>query len=83
MNSEQLSILSGYNLWELMAKEVRRPGEKEEAQTITELLKQPDNNEEVNMGRDSVKAKLFRPHECVLCSYLRHASRIKYLSYGF
>ena len=50
MNSEQLSILSGYNLWELMAKEVRRPGEKEEAQTITEILKQPDNNEEVNIG---------------------------------
>lgn len=92
MNSEQLSILSGYNLWELMAKEVRRPGEKEEAQTITEILKQPDNNEEVNMGRaltslskgldntfgvglsgicggDSVKAKLFRPHKCVLGSY--------------
>ena len=92
MNSEQLSILSGYNLWELMAKEVRRPGEKEEEQTITEILKQPDNTEEVNMGRaltslskgldntfgaglsgicggDSVKAKLFRPHECVLCSY--------------
>lgn len=92
MNSEQPSILSGYNLWELMAKEVRRPGEKEEAQTITEILKQPDNTEEVNMGRvltslskgldntfgaglsgicggDSVKAKLFRPHECVLCSY--------------
>lgn len=92
MNSEQPSILSGYNLWELMAKEVRRPGEKEKAQTITEILKQPDNTEEVNMGRaltslskglddtfgvglsgicggDSVKAKLFRPHECVLCSY--------------
>ena len=92
MNSEQPSILSGYNLWELMAKEVRRPGEKEEAQTITEILKQPDNNEEVNMGRaltslskglddtfevglseicggDSVKAKLFRPHKCVLGSY--------------
>lgn len=51
MNSEQPSILSGYNLWELMAKEVRRPGEKEEAQTITEILKQPDNTEEVNMGR--------------------------------
>ena len=34
-----------------MAKEVRRPGEKEEAQTITEILKQPDNTEEVNMGR--------------------------------
>ena len=106
MNSEQPPILSGYNLWELMVKEVRRPGEKEEAQTVTEILKQPDNNEEVNMGRaltslskgldntfgvglsgicgrDSVKAKLFRPHECVLCSYLRHASRIKYLSYGF
>ena len=92
MNSEQPSILSGYNLWELMAKEVRRPGEKEEAQTITEILKQPDNNEKVNMGRaltslskglddtfgvglsgicggDSVKAKLFRPHKCVLGSY--------------
>lgn len=91
MNSEQPSILSGYNLWELMAKEVRRPGEKEEAQTITEILKQPDNTEEVNMGRaltslskglvntfgvglsgicggDSVKAKLFRPHECILGS---------------
>lgn len=39
MNSEQPSILSGYNLWELMAKEVRRPGKKEEAQTITEILK--------------------------------------------
>ena len=51
MNSEQPSILSGYNLWELMAKEVRRPGEKEETQTITEILKQPDNTEEVNMGR--------------------------------
>lgn len=92
MNSEQPPILSGYNLWELMAKEVRRPEEKEEAQTITEILKQPDNNEEVNMGRaltglskglddtfrvglsgicggDSVKAKLFRPHKCVLGSY--------------
>ena len=34
-----------------MAKEVRRPGEKEEAQIITEILKQPDNTEEVNMGR--------------------------------
>ena len=45
MNSEQLSILSGYNLWELMAKEVRRPGEKEEVQTITDILKQPDANE--------------------------------------
>ena len=32
MNSEQPPILSGYNLWELMVKEVRRPGEKEEAQ---------------------------------------------------
>ena len=31
MNSEQPPNLSGYNLWELMAKEVRRPGEKEEA----------------------------------------------------
>ena len=92
MNSEQPPILSGYNLWELMAKEVRRPGEKEEAQTITEILKQPDTNEEVNMGcaltslskgldntfgvglsgicgGDSVKAKLFRPHKCVLGSY--------------
>ena len=51
MNSEQPYILSGHNLWELMAKEVRRPGEKEEAQTVTEILKQPDNTEEVNMGR--------------------------------
>ena len=51
MNSEQPYILSGHNLWELMAKEVRRPGEKEEAQTITDILKQPDTNEEVNTGR--------------------------------
>ena len=92
MNSEQTSILSGYNLWELMAKEVRRTEEKEKTKTITEILKQPDNTEEVNMGRaltslskglvntfgvglseicggDSVKAKLFRPHKCVLGSY--------------
>lgn len=51
MNSEQPPILSGYNLWGLMAKEVRRPEEKEKAKTITEILKQPDNTEEVNMGR--------------------------------
>mgnify|MGYP000874643435 FL=1 len=42
MNSERPSILSGHNLWGLMAKEVRRPGEKEKAQTITEILKQPE-----------------------------------------
>lgn len=92
MNSEQPYILSGHNLWELMAKEVRRTEEKEKTKTITDILKQPDTNEEVNMGRaltslskglenafgaglsgicggDSVKAKLFRPHECVLYSY--------------
>lgn len=55
MNSEQPPILSGYNLWELMVKEVRRPGEKEEAQTVTEILKQPDNNEEVNSAKFDCK----------------------------
>lgn len=91
MNSEQPYILSGHNLWELMAKEVRRTEEKEKTKTITDILKQPDTNEEVNMGRaltslskglenafgvglsgicggDSAKAKLFRPHECILGS---------------
>lgn len=91
MNSEQPYILSGHNLWELMAKEVRRTEEKEKTKTITDILKQPDANEEVNMGRaltslskglenafgvglsgicggDSAKAKLFRPHECILGS---------------
>ena len=51
MNSEQPYILSGHNLWELMAKEVRRTEEKEKTKTITDILKQPDTNEEVNMGR--------------------------------